>query len=121
MKQESKIMFQTKLIDDLTRKGWLVSGSLMGLTVVAALVFFWRLPEQIPLFYSLPYGYSQLADKVYLWLLPTLSFLFWLGLSIIMVWLIEKDVVLVRMLAWFSSLISFLLLAGLVHVLVIIL
>lgn len=41
-----------------------------------ALVFAWRyLPPEVPLFYSLPYGESQLAGRLFLWLLPVTSLL----------------------------------------------
>lgn len=33
-----------------------------------------KLPAQIPLFYSLPWGEKELASKVWLWILPLLSF-----------------------------------------------
>ena len=40
--------------------------------------FWWQLPPQIPLFYSLPYGVSQLAPKLWFFVLPILSLLVWI-------------------------------------------
>ncbi len=44
-----------------------------------ALVVAWRfLPPEVPLFYSLPYGQSELAGRLFLWLLPAASLLIFL-------------------------------------------
>jgi len=41
------------------------------LLMVAVLLFAWkRLPPEVPLFYSRPWGESQLAEKEWLWVLP---------------------------------------------------
>jgi hypothetical protein len=39
----------------------------------------WRLPPQIPLYYSLPYGFARLAPKLLILMLPGLSLATWLA------------------------------------------
>lgn len=51
---------------------------------LSLLVFVWRrLPPEVPLFYSLPRGESQLAKRLFLWLLP-LGNLFIFSLNLIL-------------------------------------
>lgn len=48
---------------------------LIGADILMAGVFAWAfrsLPEQLPIFYSKPWGESQIADKWYIFLLPFL-------------------------------------------------
>lgn len=50
----------------------------LGLILISLLVLVvaWRfLPPEVPLFYSLPYGQSELAGRLFLWLLPAASLL----------------------------------------------
>lgn len=50
---------------------------LMLLNLTIAAVFWWQLPPQIPLFYSLPYGTNQLSAKELFLILPALSVGVW--------------------------------------------
>jgi hypothetical protein len=51
-----------------------------------------ELPPQIPFFYSLPWGEKQLAPKVFLFVLPLISFMFLiLNLSIQKIFKIHED------------------------------
>lgn len=48
---------------------------LIAADVIMAAVFAWAfrfLPEQLPIFYSKPWGEAQIADKWYIFLLPVL-------------------------------------------------
>lgn len=48
---------------------------LIGADIFSALIFLWRyskLPAQIPLYYSRPWGESQIVDFWYIFLLPIL-------------------------------------------------
>ncbi|MDO8551478.1 MAG: hypothetical protein Q7S03_02255 [bacterium] len=50
---------------------------LFWLTSLSLLFFFWaKLPPQIPLFYSRPWGEEQLAPQAYIFLLPSSIFIF---------------------------------------------
>jgi len=52
---------------------------LIGIDVITIAVFIWRfphLPDQIPLFYSKPWGEAQIADSWYLFVLPVLMNVF---------------------------------------------
>lgn len=53
---------------------------LIGADVVMAALFLWKfryLPEQIPLFYSRPWGEAQIADYWYIALIPILMHIFY--------------------------------------------
>lgn len=53
---------------------------LIGADVIMALLFAWKyqyFPEQIPLFYSRPWGEAQIADYWYIALLPLLMHVFY--------------------------------------------
>jgi hypothetical protein len=50
--------------------------SLIILMIILAALVYHHLPPQIPLFYSQPWGENQLADKTWLWLLPSVSLVF---------------------------------------------
>lgn len=55
---------------------------LIGSDLLLLVAFIWRfphLPEQIPLFYSLPWGEAQIADVWYILLLPIFMNLMYFG------------------------------------------
>jgi len=54
---------------------------LLGVDIVMAALFAWKyqyFPEQIPLFYSRPWGEAQIVDYWYIALLPVLMHVFYL-------------------------------------------
>lgn len=55
---------------------FLLSGIGFMATIAAIFVFWGRLPPQIPLFYSKPWGQEQIAPNVLIFLPTALSFLF---------------------------------------------
>lgn len=73
---------------------------LIGADVVMAASLAWRfphLPEQIPLFYSRPWGEAQLADVWYILLLPILVHLFYFFNTYIIKRFFRDDVLFPRM------------------------
>lgn len=59
---------------------------LIGLDIFMAALFAWKyqyFPEQIPLFYSRPWGEPQIVDYWYIALLPILMHLFYLANNVL--------------------------------------
>ena len=79
-------------------------------------LFTWQLPPQIPLYYSLPTGESQLADKNMFILIPLLS----VGIIVINSILIRlnKDTppIYPQIIAWATALTTFLATIGMLHI-----
>lgn len=78
-------------------------------TITALVAFFWQnLPPEVPLFYSRPWGQPQLANRVWVWILPGSS---WLT-TIVNLWLAsriyKKEPVLAISLVWAAALVVFL-------------
>lgn len=60
-------------LDAVSRLGLRLAFLAIGLQFIL-LAFFWqRLPPELPLLYSRPYGEAQLADNYWLWFLPGLN------------------------------------------------
>jgi len=78
--------------------------------------FFSQLPPQVPLYYSRPWGESQLAPTHHLFLLPGFSLLFLLVNSTLAVPFIEKKKFLSVCLAWTSLIVSGLALITLIEI-----
>lgn len=74
---------------------------LLGLLMILLLIMSWaKLPPEVPLFYSRPWGLNQLAEKVWLWLLPlTIWFITLINLKIAS-YLFIKEKVLAFSLVW---------------------
>lgn len=83
--------------------------------------FFSRLPPQVPLYYSRPWGESQLAPTHHLFLLPGFSLLFLLINSALAVPFIEKNKFLSICLAWTNLIVSGLALITLIKIISVIL
>jgi len=118
-----KRLKRNKLVpkDELIKKAWWWSLSLVGVNLILTGVFFWQLPKEIPLFYSQPEGRAQLADKWWVWLLPGLAIGFWLIINLLIKLIDEEMKVLTRLMAGFLVLISLLLAISLAHILLIVL
>lgn len=87
-----------------------VKFSLVFLLLALGYLFitFHRWPPEVPLFYSRPWGEEQLANSDFLWLLPSGALLIaFLNISLA-AFLIEEFPFLARILAWSTTLISFL-------------
>jgi hypothetical protein len=93
---------------------------LVFITGVIGYTLFWRLPPQIPVFFSLPSGKDQLAPGWTLSILPTASIIF-----LIINWqlskkIISSSIVMAKLLAWMTGLISLLLLAATINIITLI-
>ncbi len=61
------------------------------LSLAVIFLSFKNLPPDVPLFYSLPWGENQLANKVFLFAVPIISFLIFIfNLAFLRVFKIEK-------------------------------
>jgi len=105
-------------VDPITKLGLRVGFLSLGLSLLVLAVSWVRLPPEVPLFYSQPYGESQLVSVWGLWWLPGLSF----GVEMVSIRgagvLIEKDKLLAQILTWVGALVAMM---GLVSLLKIIL
>ena len=96
--------------------GWI----LLSLNIIISAVFWWQLPNQIPLFYSLPYGEPQLASREWFLLLPGLSVLLTVG-NIFLGRLVVQSKIFLDIVTWLHLLGLFLLTVAMVHILFIVL
>jgi hypothetical protein len=78
-------------------------------------VFWWQLPPEIPLFYSLPYGVSQLAGRGWFLLLPGYSVLVYLIGQLLMRWNL-KSTLFAPMISWLQTLCLFLATLVMIHI-----
>lgn len=73
------------------------------------LALFWsKLPPQIPLFYSRPWGEEQLAEKVQIIFLPTFAFFIFLSALLSSLRIFSKEPLLARILIGSSAILIFL-------------
>jgi hypothetical protein len=80
---------------------------------------FWKfnsLPPQVPLYYSLPWGESQLAQASLLFILPTISLIILLINHLFAISLTKTSLLLSRILLAISLVFSFLSLVSLLHI-----
>jgi hypothetical protein len=81
---------------------------------------FWKfnaLPPQVPLYYSLPWGESQLTQAPMLFILPTISLILLLINHLFAISLVKTSLLLSRILISVSLIFSFLSLVTLLHIL----
>ena len=81
---------------------------LIAFQLLLLLLKFNRLPQFVPLYYSLPWGSSQLASASLLFFLPSVSILILITNSLLSVVFLESLTFLSRLLLIFSLLFSFL-------------
>lgn len=88
--------------------------------IITQIVFlFWKfnlLPPQVPLYYSLPWGESQLTQASLLFLLPTISLILLLINHLFAISLTKISLLLSRLLLSISLVFSFLSLIALFHI-----
>jgi len=60
-------------IEKIFRLSFIVGFLFFLLSTCLLLLKFKNLPPQVPLFYSKPWGEERISQKVWLWLIPTLS------------------------------------------------
>lgn len=93
---------------------------LLIFNLIFAGIFWWQLPAQIPLFYSLTYGESQLANKVWFLILPGLSIIVFGGLMLLLS-IKVKSKLYPKMMSWLQVLCLFLLSLAMVHIVMVVL
>ena len=82
------------------------SAAFFVLSSIFILLIFWgKLPPQVPLFYSHPWGEEQLAKPIFLWILPTGAIFVFLGGLMISKFIEEK--LLIYLVICSSALFSF--------------
>jgi len=88
--------------------------------IISQIAFlFWKfnsLPPQVPLFYSLPWGESQLTQASLLFILPTISLILLLINHLFAISLTKTSFLLSRILLAISLVFSFLSLTALIHI-----
>ncbi len=89
--------------DMVVRTSLAFSLILMVIQFVLLLVYWTRIPPEVPLFYSLPVGSSRLATKGYLLTLPLLSALTWISSFFLIKLSSESMIVYRRLIVWFVS------------------
>ena len=80
-----------------------ISCLLAVLAQVSLILVSWgKLPPQIPLFYSRPWGEAMLAPPILIWILPSLSLIFFIINFLIVITLTREEIFLSRILTSFS-------------------
>ncbi len=88
---------------------------------VGLLLFFWkRLPPQLPLFYSHPWGEKQLVDPIFLALLPGISAVVSMANLAMIFTLTKNEKFLNQLLAVFSLIFNFLCFYTLIKILILV-
>jgi hypothetical protein len=87
--------------------------------VIQLAVLIWQfgnLPQQVPLYYSLPWGELQLASASTLFIIPTLSIVLFLVNHLFAIGFSQKDILLSNMLIFTSLIVSFFFLVTLLKI-----
>jgi len=79
---------------------------LISLQVVLIVAFFFRLPPQIPLFFSQPWGELQLSQPFFLVVLPLLSFTLLITNTLLATVFLDKEAFLSQVLVVGSTFVS---------------
>jgi hypothetical protein len=82
--------------------------------------FWWQLPPQIPLFYSLPYGPMQLANKLWFFILPVLTISIWVS-YILLSKIKTNTLIYVQILKWLQLTSLVLITITLIHIVLVVL
>lgn len=89
--------------DVVVRASLAFSLILMVMQFILLLVYWTRIPPEVPLFYSLPSGASRLASKGYLLVLPLMSTLTWTSSFFLIKLSSGSLTVYRRLIAWFVN------------------
>lgn len=100
--------FNTLLSDNLLRKAIIFSFLLLSLDLIIIIAVIWKLPPQLPLLYSRPWGEDQLIDRKSFLILP-LSCLILIIMNLRLAGVFfKKQVLLSKILVWSSLVICLL-------------
>lgn len=108
------------LRDSVIRKSIYLVVFIVILFIIILLIKYPNLPPQVPLFYSLSRGNDQLANPIFLLILPLSSILIEMINGIISISLYEKDYLTARILMILSSFVSIILFITFIKILSII-
>ncbi|MDO8261303.1 MAG: hypothetical protein Q7T50_07500 [Candidatus Magasanikbacteria bacterium] len=112
--QEVKTGF---LNDKTSFWSFLVSIIFVLLEVLLIALYWRRLPPEIPLFYSKPWGSAMLAHQLFIWLIPLIAFLFLFVNFCIVIFFMQENKFLNRVMCVTSLLIGFTTFYGLLRIL----
>lgn len=109
------------MISSKTKTPFSFAAVILAAQLMIVGIFSWQLPPQIPLWYSLPYGRAQLADRLWFLIIPALSLA-----GFLVFWLLSKLgrnflAIYLQLLAWLVALISFLGLVAMIHIVILVL
>jgi hypothetical protein len=110
-------LFIQTLVEDAV-VGWAVGLSVLMLLIQWLIVggFMWQLPPEIPLWYSLPAGSSQLSSRDWFLLLPMMAAAATLVNLIVIRLSLRGARIFVQMMAWMQALLVFLATLSMVHI-----
>ncbi len=94
-----RLLVQT---DRVIRLSLVASLILMLVQFIFLLIYWTRIPPEVPLYYSLPAGAARLAPKNHLLVLPLLSILTWLS-SFFLIRLSDAFFIYRRLIVWFAN------------------
>lgn len=89
--------------DMVIKSGLAFSLLLMIMQFVILLVYWTRIPPEVPLFYSLPPGTSRLAKKSFVLIIPFVSMITWLSSFLLIKLSPENLIIYRRLIIWFIN------------------
>ncbi|MEA3354898.1 MAG: hypothetical protein U9Q63_00215 [Patescibacteria group bacterium] len=111
-----KIQIDSLALDSVSRLGMRIGFVSLGLSLVILAWYWLKLPPEVPLFFSKPYGNSQLVSVWVLLLVPVFSLI----VQVVCIrWaeqILDKDKLLAQLLIWIESLVSLMNLISLVKI-----
>ncbi len=84
----------------------LISIIAIAVQIIIIIIFFSQLPPKVPLYYSRPWGQQQLADTIYLFLLPGLSLAVFILNSLIAALFVDHEDFYSYCLSWVTTIFS---------------
>lgn len=109
---------KTGFLNDKTSFWSFLVSIIFVLLQVLLIAFYWRrLPPEIPLFYSKPWGSEMLSQLPLIWIIPALSFFFVFVNFCIVIFFLQENKFLNRVLCVTSLLIGFIAFYGLLRIL----
>lgn len=108
---------KTGFLNDRTSFWSFLVSIIFVLLQVFLIAFYWRrLPPEIPLFYSKPWGSAMLSHLLFIWIIPALSFFFIFVNFCIVIFFLQENKFLNRVLCVTSLLIGFITFYGLLRI-----
>lgn len=109
---------KTGFLNDKTSFWSFLVSIIFVLLQVLLIAFYWRrLPPEIPLFYSKPWGSAMLSSMLFIWIIPVISFFFIFVNFCIVIFFLQENKFLNRVLCVTSLLVAFTSFYGLLRIL----